>query len=105
MKKREIKKINLGEDFQLVNNNKCDIFNKRFLSLNQCYNNCSGRKWEIYQYYYDMLCNNCESVLSYGVKSYNCNFIVLNALIEKDNILYYVLITPAHNYIMEIVED
>lgn len=97
--------INLGEDFKKVSNKKIDIFNKRFLTINQCYERPSYSKINIYNYYYDLLLKNCDSVLYYGVKSYNTFKISLNAIIKKDNIKYYVLITPAHNYILEIKED
>lgn len=105
MKKREVKKINLGEDFEMVSNKKIDIFSKRFLTIYQCYDRPSYSKVSVYNYYYDLLMNNCDSIISYGVKTYNTFKITLNALIEKDNTLYYVLITPAHNYILEIEED
>lgn len=97
--------INLGEDFKKVSNKKIDIFNKRFLTIYQCYNRPSQEKENIYNYYYNLLINNCDSVLYYGVKSYNTFKIILNAIIKKENKKYYVLITPAHNYILEIEED
>lgn len=105
MQKEKNNIINLGEDFKKVSSKKIDIFNKRFLTLYQCYNRPSQEKESIYNYYYQLLCNNCESVYQYGVKSYNTFMINLNAIIEKNNTLYYVLITPAHNYILEIKED
>lgn len=105
MKKREVKKINLGEDFEIVNNNKINYYCKQFKTMYQCYNRPSQEKESIYNYYYNLLLNNCDSVLSYGVRSYNTFMITLNAIIEKDNKRYYVLITPAHNYIIEITKD
>lgn len=105
IKKEKNNIINLGEDFKIVNNNKINYYCKHFEDLYKCYDRPSYSKINVYNYYYDLLKNNCDSILCYGVRSYNTFKITLNAIIKKDNKSYYVLITPAYNYIIEIEED
>ena len=99
--KKEKKIILIGEEFKENKKIDTEIY-KDFKSLRQCFDRWSDRKENIYNYYSNLLNNNCDSVLKYGIRSYNCNFINLHAIIEKDNKKYYLLITPSHNYYKEL---
>ena len=102
MKKNNNKNIlNVGEDFKRKNNIKNDYF-KEYYTLNQCYNKWSIYKQQIYNYYYDLLQKNCDSVINYGIRGFNCMIITLHAIIKKNNKKYYLLITPKNNYFMEL---
>ena len=99
MRRKEKRYINLGEDFLLKN----DLYIRgNYDGLYDCYNRPSGRKAYIFDYYRRLLENNADRVIRYGIGSYNCNIITLEADIIKDGIKYYVYITPSYNYIMEL---
>lgn len=91
--------INFGEEFKRKSN---IIDNYCFKTLRECYDRWSDAKESVYHKYYNLLINNCDSVIDYGIKSYNCNFIILHAIVIKDGIKYYLLITPSHNYYEEM---
>lgn len=93
--------INLGEDFKVKKGLRCDYL-KEYKTLYQCYNKPSYSKEKIYNYYFDLLKNNSDDILRYGVRSYNTFMITLHGEIIKDNKTYYVMITPSYNYIEEI---
>lgn len=99
--KKEKKKIMLGEEF--VENKKMQQgYYSDFLELEDCYGRCSERKRYIYNYYFNLLHNNCDRVLAYGVRSFNSMIIVLHAKVEKDGKLLYLVITPSYNWFNEI---
>lgn len=61
-----------------------------------CYSNPSDTKEEIYEDWKRWFIKDCDS-LSFGVKSYNCNFFTIEGLITVDDQMYYIYITRAHN--------
>lgn len=99
MKKNNI--INLGEDFKVKKGLRCDYL-KEYKNLYNCYNRPSYSKEKIYNYYYELLKDNCDDIIRYGVRSFNTFMITLHAEIKKDNKIYYVFITPSYNYIEQI---
>ena len=101
MKKRIIK---MGEEFQENKRLEQDFYTD-FKRLDDCYSKCSDTKRNIYNYYYNLLKENTDKVEKYGVRSYNCNFINLHAIVEKDNKKLYLLITPSHNYFNEMESE
>lgn len=99
--KKEKKKIMLGEEF--VENKKMQQdYWTEFRPLESCYDRCSFRKINIYNYYYELLQKNTDRVISYGVRSFNTMIIVLHAIVEKDNKKLYLVITPSYNWFNEI---
>lgn len=102
MKKREI--LNIGEDFYYKGNIN-DVYYNQYKTLYECYNNWSYRKHEVFEYYKELLNDNCDDVLKYGIRSYNSMIIVLHSIVIKDGKKYYLLITPSHNWYNEINED
>jgi hypothetical protein len=91
-----------GEEFKRKNNIYYSYYYNNFKSLNQCYDRPSYSKVNVYNKYYDLLLKNADSVLEYGVRSYNTFMITLEAIIKKNNKKYYLMITPSYNYFMEI---
>lgn len=79
-----------------------NYYSGSYKTLNQCYDRPSTTKQWIYNKYYDLLLNNTDSILDYGVRSYNTFMITLEAIIKKNNKKYYIMITPSYNYFMEI---
>lgn len=107
MQKSSKKKNNIlmlgGEEFKRKNNIYYNnYYSNNFKSLNQCYDRPSTTKQWIYNKYYDLLLNNTDSILEYGVRSYNTFMITLEAIIMKNKKRYYLMITPSYNYFMEI---
>ncbi len=97
--KKEKKYINFGEDFKENNN----LFIRgNYNTLYECYNRPSERKAYIYDYYRKLLQENVDNVENYGIASYNCNIITLEAIIQKDFKRYYLYITPSYNYYIEL---
>ena len=97
--------INIGEDFKRKKSIIDDYNNgyfTEFKNLNQCYTKASYSKQRVYNYYKELLQKNCDCVLNYGVRGHNCFTITLHAIIIKNNIKYYLLITPSYNYFIEI---
>ena len=101
MKRKEKNYIKLGEDFEIVNNL---YIRNNYSGLYDCYGRPSERKAYIYDHYMQLIYQNSDRLLKYGIASYNCHMITLEAEILKDSKLYYLYITPSHNYIMEIEE-
>ena len=101
MKNNKNNIINFGEDFYKKNSIKNDYYTE-FYTLNQCFNKWSTFKQNIYNYYYELLKKNSDKIIDYGIRSYNSMIINLHSIIIKDNKKYYLLITPAHNYYMEL---
>lgn len=99
MKKNNI--INLGEDFKQKKNLRCDYL-REYKALYNCYTRPSQSKIYVYNKYFNLLKDNCDDIIRYGVRSYNTFMITLHAEIIKDNKKYYVFITPSYNYIEEI---
>lgn len=99
--KKQKKVLELGEEF-LENSSMEQGYYTQFKRLEDCYTKCSDAKKSVYNYYFNLLKNNADYIESYGVRSYNCNFINLHSIVEKNNKKYYLLITPSHNYFREI---
>lgn len=99
--RKEKRKIELGEEF-VENKKMTQEYYTEFLSLRNCYGRWSDRKEYIYNYYYNLLQKNSDSVIDYGVRSYNSMIIVLRAIIKKDDKKYYLVITPSHNWFVEV---
>lgn len=98
---KKAKTIDLGELFKVKKGLRCEYL-KEYKTLYNCYDRPSYAKQKIYNYYFDLLKNNCDDIISYGVRSYNTFMITLHAEIIKNNIKYYVMITPNYNYIEQI---
>lgn len=101
---KKLNTINLGADFKEKRNLEQGEYYKEFKTLRECYGRWSSDKENIYNYYKNLLNNNADKVEKYGIRSYNGWFIQLHAIVEKDNKRYYLLITKAHNYYVEIGE-
>lgn len=100
---KKLKIIKMYEDFILKNKvMKEEEIKESFKSLEYCYNKPSQEKRSIYNYYYNLLISNSDYVEEFGIKSYNTFMITLHSIIIKDNIKYYVLITPAKNIIFKM---
>ena len=93
--------IKIGEEFAENKKYNMDFFDE-FKPLECCYARCSYAKQNIYNYYYNLLVNNCDRVINYGVRSFNSMIIVLHAMVEKDNKKLYLVITPSYNWYREI---
>lgn len=99
MKRKEKKYINLGEEFQENNN----LFIRgNYNTLYECYNRPSEAKARVYNYYKRLIEDNSDDVERYGIASYNCNVISLEAIIQKNDKKYYLYITPSYNYFKEV---
>ena len=99
--KKEKKKIMLGEEF--TENKKMEKgYYSEFKTLGDCYNSWSYRKQAVFDNYKNLLNNNCDEVLNYGIRSYNSNVIILHAEVMKENKKYYLVITPSYNWFNEI---
>ena len=99
--KKEKRKIEIGEEF-VENKNLTLSYYEDYKTLRQCYGKWSDAKENVYNHYRDLLVKNTDSVISYGIKSYNANIITLHAKVEKDNKILYLYITPSHNWYNEI---
>ena len=100
--KKEKRYLQLGEQFQEKNN----LYIKgNYWGLYQCYDNPSGRKAYIFDYYLQLISENADRVERYGVASYNTMIITLEAIIQKEGKRYYIYITPSYNYFMELESD
>ena len=93
--------IKMGEEFQ-ENKKMTQEFYNEFKTLRECYGKWSDAKENVYNYYKNLLNNNCENVEKYGIRSFNCNVIVLHAIVEKEGKRLYLVITPSHNWYSEI---
>lgn len=93
-----------GEDFELQNKpiKYSDLLRYSYNDLNDCFTRWSDEKERIYCYYRMML-EEDSKIVYYGIKSFNCNFINLNACIEINDTLYYVYITKIKNLIHRVV--
>lgn len=99
--KKEKKKIIIGEEF--VENKKMQQgYYTEFYQLDACYDRCSNAKHNIYNYYFNLLNNNTDNVISYGVRSYNSMIIILHAIVEKEGKKLYLVITPSYNWFNEL---
>lgn len=101
MKRKEKNIIKIGEDF-IENNKITQEYYTEFKTLGECYGKWSDAKENVFNYYYNLLRNNSDNVIDYGIRSYNCNYINLHAVIEKAGKKLYLLITPAHNWCKEV---
>ena len=99
--RKENKKLMLGEEFNENKSLSMDYF-EDFKTLGQCYGHWSTAKENIYTYYANLIANNVDNVINYGIRSYNSNIIVLHAIVEKDNKKYYLMITPSYNWFKEV---
>lgn len=93
--------IKLGEEF--VENKKYNMeYWDEFKTLRECFGRWSDAKENIYNYYRNLLENNCDRVENYGIRGYNSMIITLHAIVEKDGKRLYLVITPSHNWYNEI---
>jgi hypothetical protein len=99
--RKEKKKLLLGEEF-VENKSMKQGFYTEFKTLRECFNSWSYAKENIFNYYKNIITNNCDKVLEYGVRSYNSMIIVLHAIIEKEGKKYYLVITPSYNWFNEL---
>ena len=99
--------LNLGEEFEpkkaIIKDYESGYLNE-FKYLFQCYDRPSQTKERVYNYYYDLLVENCDKIINYGVRGFNSCTISLHAIIIKDGKKYYLLITKNHNYYTELLE-
>lgn len=100
--KKEVRKLFLGETFEEKRSILKDRAYYGYNTLYDCYDRCSYEKERIYEKYARLLHDNCDMVERYGVKSYNTFMFTIHAEIIKDGVRYYVLITPSHNYFIEL---
>lgn len=72
-------------------------------TLDSCYNNWSTTKEYIYHEWrkFSVDNNSCDW---YGIASHNCMTFTFDAMITHEEKQYYIHITKAHNYIMEVNE-
>lgn len=73
--------------------------------LHDCYNRPSDTKVKINNYWRNLLYNEVDEVISYGVSGYNCNFFTLNAIVKINGVKYYLYITKTRQEIHRIKED
>jgi len=81
-----------------------DIEGLRYDNIYNCYDRPSGTKVNIYNHYYDLLNENTDEVIKYGVGGYNCFMFTINAIVKIDGVNYYVYITKTRNE-MHIIKD
>lgn len=96
--------LNIGEDFR-KKNNILDDFNKgyyTFKKLRDCFDTWSMAKENIYNNYYNLLLNNCDEVIEYGIRGCTRWIITLHAIVIKDGVKYYLMITPSYNWYAEM---
>ena len=98
--KKTKKTIMIGEEF-VENSSMGQGYYDRFKTLGECYDNWSNAKQRVYDYYLDLLQKN-SNLERYGIRSYNCNVIVLHAITELNGQRLYLTITPSHNWFVEI---
>lgn len=99
--KKEKKIIKMGEEFE--ENKKMEQgYYTQFKTLGNCYGRWSDAKERVYNYYKKLLNDNTEKVEKYGIRSYNCNVIILHAIVEKEGKRLYIVITPSYNWYTEI---
>lgn len=98
MKKR---KIELGEEF-VENKKMTQDYWVDFKTLEDCYSKCSFAKINIFNRYKNLLLENADKVIDYGVRGYNSMIITLHAIVEKDGKRFYLVITPSNNWFNEI---
>ena len=92
------KYINKSENELLFNYN-------LYKTIYECYERPSSTKVDIYNYWRNLLLNNCDDVLYYGVDSYNGFMFTLHAIVKINDRLCYVYITKTRNEIQYIKED
>lgn len=99
--------MNIGNEFFM--NKKYvemgDVERLNYDSIYNCYSRPSDTKIYIYNKYYNLLLENTDDVIRYGVGGYNCFMFTLNAIVKIDGVLYYVYITKTKNEIHRIKED
>ena len=82
-----------------------DIEGLRYDSIFTCYARPSYIKVNIYNHYYDVLRDNTDEIIKYGVGGYNCFMFTINAIVKINGVKYYVYITKTRNEIHVIKED
>lgn len=82
-----------------------DVLVNNYDDLKNCYERPSDTKIKIDNYWRNLIFNECDEVIRYGVKGYNCNFFTLNAIVKIDGVKYYLYITKTRNEIHRIKED
>lgn len=100
MKRREDLKI--GNEIFTYKKNIDKYYNyfNEYKTLYECYNSFSNYKYNAYNYYENLIYNNCK-VIKFGVRSYNSMLFTLHAIVEKEGKKYYLLITKNYNYYKE----
>ncbi len=101
MRKKEKNIINLGEEF-VENKNFTQEYYTQFKTLSDCYGSWSTAKQNVFNYYKNLLEKNTDKVIQYGIRSYNCNVIILHAIVEKEGKKLYTVITPSYNWYNEV---
>ena len=95
------KTINFGREFT-EDKKLTQGYYTQYKTLRDCYERWSDTKENIYYLWKNILLDNTDNVENYGIRSYNANFIVLHATVEKDNKRYYLMITPSHTKYVEV---
>ena len=108
MKRKEKNYIKIGSvDFELQKDELkyTEVLRKDYNDIFNCYQKCSGKKYEVFTYYYNLLDSGSDEILQYGINSYNCNIITLHSIINIDYQKYYIYITPTKNLIWKVCGD
>ncbi len=99
--KKEKKKIIIGEEFTENKSIQQGVYTD-FKTLRQCFNSWSDAKENVFNYYKNIITNNCDEVLNYGIRSHNGWIINLHAIVEKEGKKLYLVITPSYNWFKEL---
>ena len=91
--------INFGENFHKKNS--LDYVGN-YDSLRDIFGSYSREKENIYNYYYELLVDNCDEVIDYGIRSFSRFFITLESMVKKGNKTYYLVITKSYNWYKEL---
>lgn len=82
-----------------------DLKYNRYDNLYNCYGRPSTTKVRINDYWRNLIYNEVDEVICYGVSGYNCNFFTLNAIVRIGDNKYYLYITKTRQEIHRIKED
>jgi len=77
-------------------------YNQNYKRLENCYDRPSSAKVKVYNEWFADLFEHSH-IVYYGVKSYNAHLIILNAIIELNDKLYYLDIHKSKNEIYELI--
>ena len=81
-----------------------DLKYTRYDDLMSCYGRPSDTKININDYWRNLIYDECDEVIKYGVSGHNANFFTLNAIVKINGVKYYLYITKTRNEIRVIKE-